>query len=128
MCIMLFTLHNYDVKVRNFMFCRGRELKTTTLFFFSWTSIQSCRIQPQKNFPTYVELTSWNKLDKVWSSASSLCNRHILRVHTHLVNPQTFRTHFKAVIIINWKGLLFFVILENPFTADFVVLNLSFYT
>ena len=32
----------------NFTFCGGRERKTTTFFFFSWTSIQSIRIQLQK--------------------------------------------------------------------------------
>ena len=39
-CIMLFvhfflpSLHGYNVKVPNFTFCRGREHKTTTFFFF----------------------------------------------------------------------------------------------
>ena len=40
-CITLFctffllSLHDYNVKVPYFTFCRGREHKTTTLFFFS---------------------------------------------------------------------------------------------
>ena len=42
------SLHDYNVKVPNFTFCRGREQKTTTFFFFSWTLIQSFRIQLQK--------------------------------------------------------------------------------
>ena len=33
--ISLPSLHNYNVKVPKFMFCRGREHKTTTFFFFS---------------------------------------------------------------------------------------------
>ena len=33
-----------DVKRPNFTFCGGREHKTTTSFFFSWTSIQSFKI------------------------------------------------------------------------------------
>ena len=28
------SLHDYEVKVPNFSFCRGREHKTTTFFFF----------------------------------------------------------------------------------------------
>ena len=57
MCIALFVLslrsqYDYNLKVPNFMFCRGRELKTTTLVFFSWTLIQSFRIQLQTNFLT----------------------------------------------------------------------------
>ena len=38
--ISLPSLHDYDVKMRNFTFCGGREHKTTTFFFFSWTLIQ----------------------------------------------------------------------------------------
>ena len=33
--ISLPSLHDYNVKVPNFTFCRGRENKTTTFFFFS---------------------------------------------------------------------------------------------
>ena len=40
------SLHDYDMKMPNFTFCRGREHKRTTFFLFSWTSIQ---IQIQKN-------------------------------------------------------------------------------
>ena len=55
-CITLFLyislpwLHVYNVKMLNFTSCRGREHKTT-FFFFSWTLIQSFRIQLQKNWP-----------------------------------------------------------------------------
>ena len=48
-----------------------REHKTTTLFFFPWTSIQSFRIQLQKNSQHLTNWTRWNKRDKVWSSATS---------------------------------------------------------
>ena len=54
--ISLPSLHDYNMKVRKFTFCRGREHKTTTFFFFSWTLIQSFRIQLQKNLPTFDEL------------------------------------------------------------------------
>ena len=33
--ISLPSLHDYNVKVPKFTFCRGRERKATTLFFFS---------------------------------------------------------------------------------------------
>ena len=56
----------------NFTFCGKREDKTTTLFFFPWTSIQSFRIQLQKNSQHLTNWTRWNKRDKVWSSATSL--------------------------------------------------------
>ena len=50
------SLHDHNVKVPNFTFCRGREHKTTTFLFFSWTLIQSFRIQLQKKLPTFDEL------------------------------------------------------------------------
>ena len=44
------SLHDYDVKMPIFTFCGGREHKTTTFSFFSWTSIRSFTIQlPKKN-------------------------------------------------------------------------------
>ena len=33
--ISLPSLHDYNIKVRNFTFCGGREHTTTTFFFFS---------------------------------------------------------------------------------------------
>ena len=53
----LSSLHDYDVKMSNFSFYGGRELKTTTFLFFSWTSIQSFRTQVQKILPTFDELS-----------------------------------------------------------------------
>ena len=49
LAISLPSLHYYDVKMPIFTFCEGRERKTTTFSFFSWTSIQSLRIELQKN-------------------------------------------------------------------------------
>ena len=37
--ISLPSLHDYNVKVPNFTFCRGRKHTTTTFLFFSWTLI-----------------------------------------------------------------------------------------
>ena len=50
------SLHDYDVKIPNFTFCEGFKHKTTTFFLFSWTSIQSLRIQLRKKLPTLDEL------------------------------------------------------------------------
>ena len=66
------SLYDYDVKMPNFTFCRGHEHKTTTFFFFSWTSIPSFRIQLQKKCQHLTNWTSWKKRDKVWSRATSL--------------------------------------------------------
>ena len=73
MYISLPSLHYYDVKMPNFTFCGGREHKTTTFFFFLWTSIQSFRIQLQQKLPRFDELNViTNKWDEVWSSTTSL--------------------------------------------------------
>ena len=65
--ISLPSVHDYDVKLSNFTFFGGREHKTTSFFFFSWTLMQYFRIQLQKNLPTFDEMN-----DKVWSSETSL--------------------------------------------------------
>ena len=54
--ITLSSLHDNDMKMPNFTFCGERDHKTTTLFLFSWTSIQSFKIQLQKKLPTFDEL------------------------------------------------------------------------
>ena len=56
-------------------FCGGRKHKTTTLFFFSQTLIQSFSIQFQKNSPTFDELNEMEYAQlRVWSSANTLFN------------------------------------------------------
>ena len=65
-------LHDYNVKVPNFTLWRGREHKATTIFFFSWTSIQSFRIQLQKICQHLTNWSSWNKWDEVWGGGNSL--------------------------------------------------------
>ena len=47
--ISLSPWHDYNVKLPNFTFCQRREQKTTTFFFFSWTLMQSFRIQLKKS-------------------------------------------------------------------------------
>ena len=51
--ISLPSLHDYDVKLPHFWFCRGREQTDNN---FSSTLMQSFRIQLQKNLPTFDEL------------------------------------------------------------------------
>ena len=70
--ISLPSLHDYDVKTLNFTFCGGRERKTTTLYFVSYTSIQSFRIQLHKKLQHLTNWLRWNKRDKDWGSAYSL--------------------------------------------------------
>ena len=48
--ISLSPWHDYNVKLPHFTFCQRREQKTTTFFFFSWTLMQSFRIQLEKKF------------------------------------------------------------------------------
>ena len=70
--ISLPSLHDYDVKTLNLAFCGGRERKTTTLYFVSYTSIQSFRIQLHKKLQHLTNWLRWNKRDKDWGSAYSL--------------------------------------------------------
>ena len=55
--ISLPSLHDYNVKLPNFTFCRGREKKTTT-FFFSFPELwcSSLKFNFKKNLPTFDEL------------------------------------------------------------------------
>ena len=76
-CITLFlhislpSLHDHNVEVPNFTFWRGRENKTTTFSFFSWT-LQYFTIWLQKICQHLRNWTSWKKRDNVRSSANSL--------------------------------------------------------
>ena len=54
--ISLSLLHDYNVKVPKFTFCRGREHKTTTSFSFSWTLKYSpLEFNSKINLPTFDE-------------------------------------------------------------------------
>ena len=61
--ISLPSLHDYNVELPNFTFCRGREQKTTTFFFFTWTLMQSFRVHLQKICQHLTNWTRWNKRD-----------------------------------------------------------------
>ena len=66
--ISLPSVHDYNLKMPNFTFCGEQEHKTTTLFFFSSTLIQSVTTNySRKNWQHLMNWTRWNKPDKVWS-------------------------------------------------------------
>ena len=70
-CITFF-LYDYNVKVSNFMFGPRRKHKTRTFFFFSWTLIQSFRIQLKVKFANIWRIERVrNKREKVWRSTNS---------------------------------------------------------
>ena len=69
----------YFVKVPNFTFFGGREQTKTIFFSFTWTSIQSFKIEIQKNLPKRIEGSRWNKRDKVSNSANFLSRRRSVR-------------------------------------------------
>ena len=71
--ISLPSLHDYDVKLPNFTYCGGREHKTVTFFFFPELRYCPLEFNSRKNCQHLTNWTRWNKRDKVWSSATSLC-------------------------------------------------------
>ena len=90
----------------NFTFCRGHEHKATTFLFFSWTLIQSFRIQLQKNLPTFDELNiRWNKGNKVWGSIHSFLN------HVFVTAAIVHWCLSYLVIFFQCGGCLFFCVL-----------------
>ena len=64
-------LHDYDVKMPNFTICWEREHKTTTFLFFSWTSIQSFRIQLEKNIANIWRI-NWDGLSAIKFEAAQI--------------------------------------------------------
>ena len=64
--ISLPSLHDYNVQVPNFTFCRGQEHKTTTSFSFSWTLKYSpLEFNSKKCCQHLTNYTRWNERDKV---------------------------------------------------------------
>ena len=59
-------------RTRSFVHFFAVTARLQTFLFFSWTLIQSFRIQLQKICQHLTNKTSWNKRGKVWSSAKSL--------------------------------------------------------
>ena len=69
--ISLQSLHDYEVKMPKFTICRGREHKTTTFLFFSWTSIQSFRIQLEKKIAKIWRI-NWDGLSAIKFEAAQI--------------------------------------------------------
>ena len=82
-CITLFvkflvvTAIDYDVKVPTFTFCRGREPKTTTYFFSSWSLLKSLEFNFWKICKHLTNWTRWNKRITVWTDNSLKQGGHI---------------------------------------------------
>ena len=102
------SLHDYDVRLSNFTFCRGREHKTTTFFSFFWTLIQSFRIQLQKNSPTFHELNEhfrnttesvcFNWKEAAWSLTKKKENKkEKLTQSLHLKVEMTRRSNYTLI-------------------------------
>ena len=133
------SLHDYNVKVPNFTFCAKCEHKTTTFFFFSWTSIQYFRIQLQKNLLKIDELNEMeyatccdNHIIYLWRSFPFF--PHNLYVMLTLLFPRGNNTNFLLTTSIRNKenkklsqlikrspkenALIFYQILSNKFLKE----------
>ena len=65
--------NNFARASRDFTFCGGPEHKTTTLFFFFWSLIQSFRVQLQKKSLLFDEL-----IDMEYTQLSLKPRQHFL--------------------------------------------------
>ena len=78
MCITLFlnislpSLHNYNVKLPNFTFCRRHKHKPTSFFSFSELWYSPLKFNSRKICQHLTNWTKWNNRYKVWSSMKSL--------------------------------------------------------
>ena len=114
MCITLFwyislpSWHDYDVKLLNFTFCGGRKHKTTTLFFFSQTLIQSFSIQFQKNPPAFEEFkeVEYARL-RVWSISNTVFNWR-LRIAVAVVAWALY--YVKSFTTFDWSVISFLLV------------------
>ena len=70
--ISLPSLHDYNVKVPDFTFCRGRERRQWLSFSFAELWYSLLEFNSTEICQHLTNWTSWNKRDKVWSSANSL--------------------------------------------------------
>ena len=74
--ISLPSLHDYDVKVRNFTFHRGSTQATTKFPLSVWNWIWSLGIQLQEGSPIHLKkLVTWGNRDEDWKNANSLFQR-----------------------------------------------------
>ena len=94
----------------NFTFCRGREHTTTIFFLFSWTLVESCRIQLQK------------KMANIWR-----IKRDGISVIKFSATPIHFLSDvFVAVaVLVAYSSLLFYRGNVTPYPISFKSLNVS---
>ena len=59
--ISLPSLHDQDMRLRNFPLYEGHDHEKTIILIFLFRNLQSFRVQLQKNLPTFEEL----KMNKV---------------------------------------------------------------
>ena len=97
--ISLPSLHDYNVKVPKFTFSRGREHKTTTFYLFSWTLIQSFKIQLQEHLKRDGISAIKFKAERIhFLSLRRRCSSSLsLRVLGHLSPLLTWTTLIKRV-------------------------------
>ena len=111
-------LHDYNVKMPNFVFYGVRKQATTKFCFSFCTWIWSLGIQLQEGSPTFDKVSGRKKYDKDWKNVNSLFKRHscCCRVIVSLspyckVQLQLLRsTNFKDNVC--WWGVHF----RKPFT------------
>ena len=113
-CITLFlyislpSLHDYDVKLPHFTFCRGRECKTLAFCFaelrYSLSEFNSWKISQH-----FTKWTRWNKRDQVRSSANSLFklpSTHLSLLRVSILNVNVYARAFLSTfqrVLVNTK-------------------------
>ena len=102
--ISLLSLHDYNVRVPNFTFCRGCERRQGLSFSFPELWYSLLEFNSRKICQNLTNWTSWSKGDKVWSSVNSLFKWRFRR-HRRLKLPDiqlpqsAIRDRLKGLII-----------------------------
>ena len=105
--VSLLSLHNYNQKVPICTFCGGRDHKTKTPFFFSWTLIQSLEFNFRKSRQRLMKWSRWNQRDEVWSSANTLLKWRSVRL---LLISSLFRVSKHKSVFMEEKEILLILI------------------
>ena len=88
-------------------FCGGRDHKTKTPFFFSWTLIQSLEFNFRKSRQRLMKWSRWNQRDEVWSSANTLLKWRSVRL---LLISSLFRVSKHKSVFMEEKEILLILI------------------
>ena len=139
--ISLPLLHNYDVKMPNFTFCGEHEHTTMTLFFFSWTSLQSFTTPEkigniwwteQDGIISPIKFEAWNtpfKISDIFVAvalAALLLKLPIIIIKTyHAFHSKriSHRTHFPKCTRQHWDSQCYEIHSES--TEEFQLLKIS---